>query len=1020
MILGGLVICTQFSGVGKVINLKNNIYDIAFFHSPENPYANIIQLQSENLKNYKLYSEQVIYVRDQTTKLWRRARYIGLYGETKHLVVFRENEQQICELSEIFILNTQEEWINPSHFLKVHANDVPYFYPFREKFIAAYIRQRASCQSIGAILSSSIELEPHQLAVVKRVLQDPVKKYLLADEVGLGKTIETGLLIREHVLSLKKQARVLVIVLDHLVKQWQQELCLRFHLEDVMPSDINDQSYVEVVGYTEFYSKVSKNMPQKTMIVVDEMHHVAAWAWGDHLAQQMAYYRLVHVCEQAQMVLLLSGTPLNGNEKNFLAMLHCLSPKHYQLDEKGIEHFHRLIAQSEQLGSMRGALVADNGNEAIDTILDDLSENFLDDQILHQCIDTLRPLVDLFDGREQDDVERQNAIMALNQHLGENYLLHERMLRNRRDSKGLSLLFPGLAGAKLFTWSIPENRLSLEFLILDYLAQYHQQDEAQYLAWFADFLVSPQRIQQRCLTTVESCIDENEKAILQELQEQAQLEQVLKDQVLLQMVAQALAQSEKIKLIIFVEDEILAMHVYQLLLAQHAEQVEQHSPQIRLAFNDPTSGIRILVCDHSGEDGLNLQGAERAVIHYAMTASISRIEQRLGRVNRYSANITGMKPIESWVLLPEYDGIFQHWVDVLDSAVGIFNRTIASLQYVLEAQFHTAWQQSLYQGTQAFVDLKQKLGSFKYPDENSLIMREFKKVHAQEELLNMDSDVKNATTFAERISQSDEQAEVDVQIMLNWMRKALNFEYKKEADQQFRLGYQSGQAKHDGRTLIDIANFLQNCFLGIDSQNPPWTHIMSHSRRFLTSEDSSVYPMRYGQPFVDAIFNLLKQDARGASCAILRVFKKIKLPAPQIFFKTTWVISHLDIATSGGDTHLLDINSIDKKLADAIFAPRVESRWLDVTGHVVNEQDKFYPLLAVEYEDPRLNTVCEEVSIRPQIWQALKKQMNLDDWSSWVDQSVIQAESDLKVQFQGDLSFTLVGMQAQVYLSQAV
>lgn len=1003
MILGQLVISTQFLGVGKVINLKNNIYDIAFFHSPENPYANIIQLQSENLKNYKLYSEQVIYVRDQTTKLWRRARYIGLYGETKHLVVFRENEQQICELSEIFILNTQEEWINPSHFLKVHANDVPYFYPFREKFIAAYIRQRASCQSIGAILSSSIELEPHQLAVVKRVLQDPVKKYLLADEVGLGKTIETGLLIREHVLSLKKQARVLVIVPDHLVKQWQQELCLRFHLEDVMPSDMNDQPYVEVVGYTDFYITVSKKMPEKTMLVVDEMHHVAAWAWGHDMAQQMAYYRLVHACEHAGTVLLLSGTPLNGNEKNFLAMLHCLSPKHYQLDEKGIANFQKAIVQGEQLGGMRGALVADNENALIESMLDELIENFGEDQTLVQMIEALRPLVDFFDGRDQDDEERRAHIQALNHYLGESYRLHERMLRNRRDAKGLSVLFPGLAGAELFHWPIQKNDLSLEVLILEYLSIFYTENESQYLEWLYDLLVSPQQVVNRCIQHLECCENEDEKALLQQIEAQAMLEQRAKDQVLLSMVAQALMQSENLKIVIFVDDTPLSKHVYQLLNTQHPFMVEHNSHTEKISFNDVDSPIRILICDHTGEDGLNLQGTERLVIHYAMTTSISRLEQRLGRVNRYSAQVKGMKAIPSWILVPEYEGIFNSWVDVLNTSVGIFNRTIASLQYVLEEQFDDAWKNSLHEGVHAFENLKLKLGIFNNPDENSLIMRELKKVHAQEELLNMDEDVQSAVAFAQAINQSDEQAEEDVQDMMNWIIKCLNFKSKKEGEHQFRLGYQIGQGKSDARTLIDVANFLKTCFIGIDSQNPPWTHVMSHSRRFLTAEAGSVYPMRYGQPFVDAIFNLLKQDARGASCAILRIFKKVKLQEPQIFFKTSWVVTH---------------PSENSVIADTIFSPRVKSMWLDAKANIIDEQNKFYKLLNVAYGDSRIKDIYEEASIRTEVWQPLKQQVNLEAWSSWIDQSIEKSKGILKEQFQDDLTYTLVGLQAQIYLSQ--
>ena len=57
-----------------------------------------------------------------------------------------------------------------------------------------------------------IDLEPHQVEVVRRVLQDPVQRYLLADEVGLGKTIEAGILIRQYVLDDPDRHQVVVLV----------------------------------------------------------------------------------------------------------------------------------------------------------------------------------------------------------------------------------------------------------------------------------------------------------------------------------------------------------------------------------------------------------------------------------------------------------------------------------------------------------------------------------------------------------------------------------------------------------------------------------------------------------------------------------------------------------------------------------------------------------------------------------------------------------------------------------------
>ena len=86
------------------------------------------------------------------------------------------------------------------------------------------LSQRAASMGMSAMPSSAVELEAHQIEVVRRILQDPVQRYLLADEVGLGKTIEAGVLIRQVILDAAEDALVLVIVPGPLVPQWRSEL----------------------------------------------------------------------------------------------------------------------------------------------------------------------------------------------------------------------------------------------------------------------------------------------------------------------------------------------------------------------------------------------------------------------------------------------------------------------------------------------------------------------------------------------------------------------------------------------------------------------------------------------------------------------------------------------------------------------------------------------------------------------------------------------------------------------------
>src|SRR5262249_7940096 len=97
----------------------------------------------------------------------------------------------------------------------------PACYHARRHLLRPLVHQRRRSRGFPAVLSAPVELYEHQLDAVARVLSDPVLRYLLADEVGLGKTVEAGLIMRQLLLD-DPEARVLVAVPGLLVQQWER------------------------------------------------------------------------------------------------------------------------------------------------------------------------------------------------------------------------------------------------------------------------------------------------------------------------------------------------------------------------------------------------------------------------------------------------------------------------------------------------------------------------------------------------------------------------------------------------------------------------------------------------------------------------------------------------------------------------------------------------------------------------------------------------------------------------------
>ncbi len=977
---GDLVTSPRFSGIAKIVQfLSPETVEIAWFYSPLQAEMYRQAVAISTLVLAELHEECTVYFRSPTSGLWCRASYGGAKPDNKHCLMLSQGESVEVELCDIFYPNYGKyQPMDPAHFLAARANDAHDFYPLREKFVNAWIKQRAACRSMSSLISSRVEIEPHQIAVACRILQDENPKYLLADEVGLGKTIQAGLVIREHVLELKRNARVLILVPQALLSQWRNELINRFDLADVMEGGRSCQILLRT------HAQLDDVVPEKwppTLIAVDEAHQLASLAWGQQHTSR--FKKMARLCHLSRVALLLSGTPMNGNERNFLAMLHCLNPEGWTLDDAGIAQFLRRTEERTHLGGIYSSLQPDTPNAVIESSLEELSEQFGDDEPLMAQVAALRPLVDFF--AEEAGEERTQRILALRNWIGENYRLYHRLLRNRRDNPALSWLFPGLDGVQMAHWDVAPNEVTLDELLEEYRScasvyphLYPNFTARNGLAWLDAHFTSPlilTRLAKQVLDNGAGSAEE--QALLEQIISTARQEQKRKDDLLSEQLARWFTEHPQGKAVVFCAEESAAARLFVKLGMTLSQRVIRHQPDEPDNVMTLAGNWQIMVCDKRGEDGLNLHGEQRLAVHYALSRDFNRFEQRLGRFNRYSSTLNSSK-VQSLILLPSRASLTQAWLTLLDQGIGLFNNSVASLQFVLETKLEETWQRFLREGVKAL-----EAATEDFRGESGLIALERQRVNTQENLLSMEQEVIAAREFAEQLLHAEHEAEEQAVDLLRWVTDALKFVQYPDEKKGFRLRFERGNRRE--KTRVDIPTFLNKCLLGMDYSKgyPPTSAAMSLERGEVSTSDSALYPFRYGQPFLETVWDLMQEDPRGTTMAILRMEKSSgkKRYSPALYCHFHWLVT----ADAEGD-----FSASGQRRRDAKFAPRMVSFWLDDLNEVASEETCE---TLEKPDDLKGNDDYEDYNLLSEGWVSIEQWFPAPNWQATILKMAQEAQA---------------------------
>ena len=519
---------------------------------------------------------------------------------------------------------------------------------------------------------AGIRIDAYQLEPLRKALLLPRVNLFIADDVGLGKTIEAALIASE--LLLRRRVREIVVACPpSMLMQWKDELEARFGLT----FEILDRAYIDRVrqerGYgvnpwttfprflishklliDETYTAPLRdwldNFRPGSLLILDEAHHAAPSSGAKYAIDSRITRAIRDLAPRFEHRIFLSATPHNGHSNSFSALLELLDPQRFT----------------------RGVKVL---------------KSSLNDVMVRRLKDDLRKLVGGFPERKPVQVDLKGLPadapeLALSRLLDEYRQVRQLRLASatKRKQAEAALLVSHLqqrllSSTEAFARTLAVHRRTMERLwaadvsaaplpqptpLLDLLAdKVDSDDDRSQLSEEEQEAMLAQEVENATAATAGVTTSANiarEKALLTEMENVADHGRSQPDariRFLLDWVRQRMCPGAKwndLRLLIFTEYDDTKRYLVEMLraaiadtdLAEHRIEV-YHGPTppekreaIKRAFNLPPHEhpMRILVATDAAREGINLQAHCHNLFHFDVPWNPSRLEQRNGRIDR--------------------------------------------------------------------------------------------------------------------------------------------------------------------------------------------------------------------------------------------------------------------------------------------------------------------------------------------------------------------------------------------------
>lgn len=642
------------------------------------------------------------------------------------------DEVQIFSEAEMFVAE-HEQSPDPIQQLRSYEFHPNQWKSNRDALLESYSALQTATYGIEDLVGARIMLLAHQAETVARVLGDRTCRYMLADEVGLGKTIEAAVILK-GLQRRMPNLRTLIVAPGALIRQWRNELNLKFWLEFTILHDLpSSEVQITVPGVIIAIESIESKkqlwewvlMQQWGLLIVDEAHN---------LRKKIDSYNRIHILSKLiERVLILTATPIQRRADEYLLLLKLMHPHHYDTMEPG--QFQLMLDNQSiirgKIAYLARALTPEGFDcrefkEEIAPVLTALQN----DEILVQLEHKVTP--------QNRDGGLQAAIETL-QYISHNYRIENRVIRNRRVNLQIKL---------------PTRKMSLEYAysptaieaeVLDVVQTYVQaclteQSGNQGAVEFCYSLLhasasSPaallillqerlNRIQETPLNAkvrkhfppisqepmiLERAIwqtqpwEEATNAVLTNLPQRTMPDDLPHRLVqVLRAVHQIMRQPTDKVLLFATWDQTLEYLLEKLLktygkqaVAQFNNSLSPDDLQIEVDRFQSDDFCRIMLTNESGGEGRNFQIAN-VIIHVDLPWTPAKIEQRIGRVDRLgrSGEVLSIVPYALGTL---EEDLFNLW----HQAFHLFEQSMSGMEIVLEDvqdQIATALTQSVRSG----------------------------------------------------------------------------------------------------------------------------------------------------------------------------------------------------------------------------------------------------------------------------------------------------------------------------------